>query len=555
MRTRNLWLTVTAGLIFVVFQSASIPAHAENQPPVALAGQVTSLQEGPMEGVVVSAKKDGSTITVSVISDKQGHYSFPGNRLEPGHYAIKIRAVGYDLEGPATVDLTAEKTTTADLTLRKTKNIVPQLTNAEWLLSIPGTEEQKAYLLNCVSCHTLERVVRSTHDADEFTQVIWRMFGYAQVSQPVKPQRRMDVTRAGIPEQYRKQAEYMATINLSSVPQWEYPLKTLPRPTGKATHVIVTEYGLPRPTAMPHDVIMDEHGTVWYTDFGEQYIGKLDPKTGKVTDLPVPELKPGYPVGLLDIEEDKSGEFWLGMMFQGALAKFDPKTEKFQIYSLPPELNDKQAQINMISMQQRVDGKVWTDNAGPQEIYRLDIETGKYETFQPLKLLPPEKGPYTVYGLDADSHNNVYFSEYQTNYIGRIDAKTKEVKFFQTPTLHSRIRRVLMDPQDRLWIGEYQGNRIAMFDTKTEKFTEWPMPTPWTAPYYVVWDKNGELWTGGMTTDRVVRLDPKTGQTVEYLMPKDTNIRRVFVDNKTTPVTFWTGSNHAATIVKVEPLD
>jgi len=27
------------------------------------------------------------------------------------------------------------------------------------------------------------------------------------------------------------------------------------------------------------------------------------------------------------------------------------------------------------------------------------------------------------------------------------------------------------------------------------------------------------------------------------------------VDNTTTPVTFWTGSNHGASIVKVEPLD
>jgi streptogramin lyase len=112
-----------------------------------------------------------------------------------------------------------------------------------------------------------------------------------------------------------------------------------------------------------------------------------------------------------------------------------------------------------------------------------------------------------------------------------------------------------MDPQDRLYFGEYQGNKIGMLDTTTEKFTEWALPTAWTAPYYVTWDKNGELWTGGMTTDRAVRLNPKTGQTIEYLMPKDTNMRRVFVDNTTTPVTFWTGSNHSASIVKVEPLD
>ena len=52
------------------------------------------------------------------------------------------------------------------------------------MMSIPGTEEQKATLLDCTGCHTLERIVRSTHDADEWTQVITRMKGYAFVSTP-----------------------------------------------------------------------------------------------------------------------------------------------------------------------------------------------------------------------------------------------------------------------------------------------------------------------------------------------------------------------------------
>jgi streptogramin lyase len=58
-----------------------------------------------------------------------------------------------------------------------------------------------------------------------------------------------------------------------------------------------------------------------------------------------------------------------------------------------------------------------------------------------------------------------------------------------------------------------------------------------------------------MFTDRIIRLDPKNGQVTEYLLPRATNIRRVFVDNSTTPVTFWVGNTHGASIVKLEPLD
>jgi virginiamycin B lyase len=111
-----------------------------------------------------------------------------------------------------------------------------------------------------------------------------------------------------------------------------------------------------------------------------------------------------------------------------------------------------------------------------------------------------------------------------------------------------------MDSQDRLWFGEYRGHNIGMLDTATGVIKEWKVPTPYSAPYDVVLDKNEHAWTGSMTTDRIARLDTRTGEFVEYLLPRSTNIRRVFVDNNTTPPTFWVGNNHGASIVKLETL-
>src|SRR5262249_37306376 len=163
----------------------------------------------------------GAKFTVSVVTDAQGRYSFPADKLEPGDYAITIRATGYDLAGKPTAAVAAEKTANVDLKLGKTKRLAAQLTNARWMASIPGSEEQKAPLLNCVGCHTLERIVRSSHDAEEWAQVVHRMMGYAAVSQPIKPQRLPDPERAGTPAQYAKFGEYLATINLSANPTWE----------------------------------------------------------------------------------------------------------------------------------------------------------------------------------------------------------------------------------------------------------------------------------------------------------------------------------------------
>jgi streptogramin lyase len=558
-------LSMTA-LAVVLAQGASLAARADSQAPAsqttasaaaqgpaAISGQVSSQAEGAMEGVVVTAHKDGSIVSVSVTSDAKGHYAFPESRLEPGHYALAIRAVGYDLATPASADVAAEKTATVDLKLDKTKNLAAQLTNAEWMMSIPGSEEQKAFLLNCTGCHTLERIVLSTHNVDEWMQVISRMMGYGAVSQPIKPQPMLDRSRAGNPEQYRKAAEYLATINLSSTDKWAYELKTLPRPTGRSTRAIVTEYDMGRLTIEPHDVQVDKDGNVWYTDFGEMFISKFNPKTLKLIEYPIKTFKPDAPVGLLSLEYDKAGKFWFDTMYQGALGTLDPKTGEIKYYPLAPQFNDNRVQLNFTGLRYDVDGKVWTKSVGTADIFRLDLATGNWEKFHPTDSLPPGRH-YGIYQEIADSHNNLWMAEFDDGHLGKIDAKTGQVTWYTPPTPHARLRRLEIDNQDRLTIAEYRGNKVAVFDPKTEKFTEYDLP-PYTFPYRAEFDKNGELWASTMSTDRVVGLDPKTGETVQYLMPSDTNMRTVALDNSTNPVTFWVGSNHDHSLVKVEPLD
>jgi streptogramin lyase len=530
------------------------------QTPAALAGQVTSAEEGPMEGVLVNAKKTGSNVTVTVVSDKDGRYSFPATRLEPGAYTIGVRAVGYEITGKPSAEVGASKETNVDLKLRKTRKLASQLSNAEWIISAPGTQQQKATYYNCVSCHTLERIFRSQYDSDSFVPLLKRMAGYANQSTPLRPQRRLAERlleeRGDARERaFRERAEYLATVNLNEGDTWDFPLKTLPRPTGRATQVIITEWDLPRTTIEPHDVIVDKDGIAWYSNFGEQSFGKLDPKTGKHTEWPVAELKKGWPTGMLGLRADRDGNMWLGMMYQGAIAKFDPKTEKFTYFSLPPDMNKDMAQVNMVRAESsHVDGKVWSQNNGFAAVHRLDLATGTIESMEPFKNSVVGEN-HNIYDIIPDSQNNVYFTDFAQQHIGRIDAKTGQITMYLVPTRSSAPRRGMMDAQDRVWFGEYRGNKIGMFDTKAEKFQEWQMPTPWSSPYDVAVDKNGEAWTGSMMTDRVSRLDPKSGQITEYLLPRPTNIRRVFVDNSTTPVTFWVGSNHGASIIKLEPID
>ena len=113
----------------------------------------------------------------------------------------------------------------------------------------------------------------------------------------------------------------------------------------------------------------------------------------------------------------------------------------------------------------------------------------------------------------------------------------------------------MIDDKGRMWFGENRSDRIGMFDLNTRTFREWTPPTPGALPYDVTSDRLGRVWVGGEYDDRILRLDPATGAFVQYLLPNFTNVRRVFVDNKPATPVFWVGNNHAATIVRLEPLD
>src|SRR5437870_2882544 len=493
-------LAISAAAVSLFF-----PANfrrAASSPGMALTGQLSSEEEAAMEGVQISARKAGSTVTITAVSDEKGGYNFLSKKLEPGQYAIVVRAVGYEVDGAVAATITPGKIATVDLKLRKAQDLAAQLTNAEWLASVPGTPQQKNTLLSCVGCHTVERIVRSKYDAAGFIQAILpRMASYVNQSTPLRPQLRLgarDTALVGEEQErvQRTQAEWLSNINLSSSATWAFPLKTLPRPKGQATRVIITEYDLPRPTIEPHDVIVDGDGMAWYSNFGEQTLGKLDPKTGKHTEYSVPEPKKGSPTGALSVRFDKDQNLWLGMMYQAGIAKFDKKTETFQVWNIPSELNKANTQINMTSpMHIGVDGKVWTQNNGFAGVHRVDLKSGKWETWDPFKESP--RG-HNIYDVIADSQNNAYFTDIGKEHIGRIDAKTGKLTMYETPTKGSVPRRRMMDAQDRLWFGEYRGNKIGVFDTKSEKFREWAMPTPWSNPYDVAVDKNGTAWTGTM---------------------------------------------------------
>ena len=259
-----------------------------------------------MEGVLVNLKREGSTITTTVVTNEQGRYSFPADRVQPGKYTISIRAVGYILDGPKTVEVPAGGNATADLKLNRARNIHLQLSNAEWMASLPGTDRDKQFLTGCTGCHTLQRIFTRSTTSTSGSRSSTGWAAIIRGSTPAQPQllvsggERSERPRVD-PKVAQAAAQFLVDVSLTNPEAKEYEFKSLPRPKGRATRVSspnttcrgrtpIRMTSSSMPTAMPGIPIS-----------ARQVMGMLDPRTGQVIDYDIPWCGPSSPKGTLDL--------------------------------------------------------------------------------------------------------------------------------------------------------------------------------------------------------------------------------------------------------------
>ncbi len=560
IKRTHLFRLAVAGVSAVLLGLMAFANPAAAEP---LTGTVSSQKEGSMEGVLVSAKKQSGTISVTVVSNAEGRYNFPSDRLSAGTYDITIRAVGYTLPD-TTVAISAGQAAKLDLTLNEVTDKMKlggQLTNAEWMIS---AGDDGAQLGDCVSCHTLSLPLFSHYDAQAMAKVVQRMglhTNNASIEHPWFDTDALEKLANSPSADDVSLGAYIASINLSDRDAWPFDLKTLPRPTGADTQVIYTTYDLPRSDAAPHDEVFDADGNVWYSDFNTQYIGMLNPKTGEVTDYEVPLRRPGCVAqGGLQVEFDPTGKLWFANMEQIQLIRLDPATGEMDIFELPVAEEDAaDAHTTMIDpTRMYVDGNLWLNVAGGgakggEGAWRLHVATGEF-----THVTYPEGSPPTrAYDNVVDNANNLWGFHMRNHNLWTTNVKTLETEWFAHPDDRVGCRRGHMDDQERIWCADFMGNGLLMFNTETRKFEgNWTMPTAYTRPYDAHYDDKAYVWAGGMDSDLIVRLNPETGELNQYLLPHKTNIRHVEVwkGGPNELSSFWVGDQHGATLTHIEAL-
>ena len=551
----------------------------------AIAGTVRSAQDGPMEGVVVIAQRQGTSILTAVSTDSLGRFEFPRDHVPRGSYIMAIRATGYRWSEPAKskiIKVAGNFAPELDVTLSPVADksqLASQLTSLEWLNSFPGSRQQKDALyhnvVNCGFCHSLERVASSRHTTEEFRSVIQRMATYepdhssadrVQIASTPAPIEGLQWWGSDV----KAMAEYLASVNLSGgKPTWGYPLKLMPRPQGKATRAIVTVFPIPRPQSIIHDLDVDSKGNVWYGNTSWDFIGRFEPATGKFSEWPAPNfLPPAAPnvdriLGVQDIQVDSDDHVWAAIGGT-KLAMFAPKSAQWESFDVPVVwLNPFRAPVHRGQRAIWVTGVTQAvDGARHEAAFRLDFARGKVGRAIPLfeGLAPPDDHAHAhplhyCYMMDQDVAGNFLCTNPGGSLLMRADFRSSRVRMIPTITPFAYPRRGYRDDQNRFWFGEFYADKIGVIDLNTDAVKEYDTHFKYLSPYYARPDQNGNVWVSSTGSDRLLRLDPKTGTIVQYLMPVPYDARKVVVDTTSKTITVWLPNKNAAQLIRVEVPD
>ncbi|OFV95495.1 MAG: hypothetical protein A3H28_15815 [Acidobacteria bacterium RIFCSPLOWO2_02_FULL_61_28] len=537
-----------------------------------LKGSVKSSDGKPLEGVAVSMRGEGKTFTTTVFTERDGTFVSP--RLEKNKYQVWAQAVGFEMT-KSEVQIT-DQAGQAALSLKPLQDYHKQLSAQEWMASLPESDSRdlrmKSVLMNnCTGCHYVGRILQNRFDSTGWAAMIKLMqkTGTNGVYTPsVNPNPMMVAYQEEL-------AGFLAKARGPASPT--LTPKLLPRPTGDAAKVVITEYDLPRndvsstilkhdgtdwsegfssrwASRAPHDIWVGLDGNIYWADdmVPEQTVGKLDPRTGKVTTYKLPD-KDGHAVSTHSIVVDHKGNMWLTNQTEGTHLMFNPKTETFTRFPRPDSVPQRVGGTNAVDSK----GNPWAVAA--DGAIKLDVATGKYTFYKAIR-------PGATYGIAVDSEDKVWVTFPGIDTLMVVDTagnisevvlpplktdlandKDREVMASQRLAANSATplqkgpRRMWADPKGNyVWVAEYFADQLARIDIHTKEVKEYPLPHRWSQPYALNVDKNHNVWINMLNRDAIAKFDPKTERFTEYQLPtRGTEIRHIVPDNSTDPPTIW----------------
>jgi virginiamycin B lyase len=261
----------------------------------------------------------------------------------------------------------------------------------------------------------------------------------------------------------------------------------------------------------PHDVAPAPDGTVWYTAQRQGALGRLDPTTGRVEQIPLG--RGSAPHGVI---VGPDGAAWVTDSGLNAIVRVDPASRAVRTFALP----DGRGYVNLNTATFDRDGRLWF--TGQSGVYgRVDPATGEVQVWD----APRGSGPY---GITTTPDGTVFYASLAGSHIARIEVATGEATVIDPPTRGQGARRVWSDSKGRVWVSEWNSGQVSVHDPSRGTWRSWKLPGQKPRAYSVYVDENDQVWLSDFAANAIVRFDPTSERFASF--PSDrpsANVRQL----------------------------
>ena len=545
------WLLAAAAAILPAL-GAGAAASAE----LRVQGSLRDPSGQPVAGAMVRFRAGEPAHGFSVFSDDAGRFRSPA-LPDAGPWQVRVRRIGWrDLtvqakagDPPAALALALER---EDDPVK----LAAQLPANRWyqrvLERIEDPAQREELKRQCTYCHQqgspATRVLRDEAEWRKLLALMGRMGGMLSTD-----------LRERLPSVFREAYEPAAAVAALTARRHEPGFE--PPPEAEARRAVIEDWELGDRASMQHDVTVHPDGRLYSVDMSHDRLYRLDPSVPggerKTWDIPRGDLplggvfasvsSPQPPtsdahVGPHSLQVAPDGALWITLALGNQLARFDPKSESFQVVALEHGFYPHTLRFD-------ARGRIWYTIAASNHLGMYDPATQEQRELRlpardlgqalVLRTMPmllwlgrrvdlrgaaAESDGITMpvpYGVDVAPDGSVWFSQLNEHRIGRVDPETFAIEMIDTP--FAAPRRLRFDGQGRLWIPSFSESLIARFDPATRQFQRWELPIEprgSDTPYALHVDRrSGAVWICGTNSDTLIRFDPAGERFTVYPLP------------------------------------
>ena len=274
------------------------------------------------------------------------------------------------------------------------------------------------------------------------------------------------------------------------------------KPRLENLEIEIIEYELPE-AAGPLYPVYDGNGAIWISD-------STAPKLWKFT-IDDKQFRSFEFDGVVSISLaiDNDGKIWFTDIPQKKIGFFDPKTEEFNIISLP-ELQPLITAARPVFLEVDSENNIWVSVPTKNTILKYDQDTKEFNEY---RLLTTDSGPF---GLLYDPNGKMWFTQTLAGQIGYIDLNTNEIKEIPPPVPFSILETITFGDDGNIWISEHDvDGGIIKFNPILETYEKIPAPDTTALPNDPTFDKYQNIWFAQHTVDKLAVYDPSNNDFME----------------------------------------